>query len=309
MRSIVRSVVSLLLIAACAAAMYVWPPAAPSASASTANPTQETVRGKKTEVLKGDAAKLRVLQLISKNKAFRRAMKDMEKLGKKPNWDLSLVVLHGDKAIAAAKTGYVPEAQTATFKQASYAPSQETFYGNEGEMTFVTYDGPDHTWDGTVYGYDYATGETQVYDGAIYDYYMEDPVNWQVTDEIYYPPDGGDPVRSEPCTGDGYCLEQPAYVAKNAPRKEAGQPAGRFMKTSFVSTAGTKAAPARPVLNFFGRFFSCFFRAAPHRIGQCPPAARFTTCLITGTLSAGVCCGSAAYYSIGNPTGSGGFCY
>jgi hypothetical protein len=303
MRSIVRSVVSLLLIAACAAAMYVWPPTAPSASASTANPAQESVRGKKTEVLKGDAAKLRVLQLLSKNKAFRRAMKDMEKLGKKPNWDLSAVILRGEHAIAAAKSGVVPDEPT-MFRRASYAAPQETFYDTEGEMTFVTYDGPEHTWDGTVYAYDYSTGETQVYDGVIYDYYMEDPINWQVTDEIYYPPDGSDPVRSEPCTSDRYCLEQPAY-AKNAPRKDSGQPAGRFMKTSFVSTAGTKAAPARPVLNFLGRFFSCFFNAAPRRIGQCPPAARYTTCLITVSITSGICCGRAA----AGGTNGAGYCY
>jgi hypothetical protein len=287
--------------------MYVWNPSTTRVTASTSNPAQETVGGKKTEVLKGDAAKLRVLQLLSKSKAFRRAMKDMEKLGKKPNWDLSAVVLHGDQAIAAAKSGAVPDEPT-TFRRASYTPPAETFTGDEGEMTIVTYDGPDHTWDGTVYGYDYATGETQVYDGAIYDYYTEDPVNWQVTDEVYYPPDGGDPYRSQPCSGDYACLEQPAVAMKTTPRRETAQPAGRFVKTSFVSAGAPAPAAARPVLNFLGRFFSCFFHAAPYRIGQCPPAARYTVCLLTGTITSAVCCGGAAYWNNTNPTGRG-YCY
>lgn len=309
MRSLLRSVLSLLLIAGCAAAMYVWPPSAPSAAAPAPSPAQGAVNGKKTEVLKGDAAKLRVLQLLSKNKGFRRAMKAMEKMGKKPNWDLSIVILRGDRAIAAAKSGDVP-GETATFRRASYSAPQETFYGNEGEMTFVTYDGPEHSWDGTIYGYDYATGETQVYNGVIYDHYAEDPINWELTDEVYYPPDGSEPIRSEPCSSGFYCLQEVTTAEKKIPQKDTQRSAGRFVKTSFAAAAGAPAAkPARPVLRFIGRFFTCFFRAAPFRIGQCPPAARFTTCLITGSLSAGVCCGGAAYHSIGNPTGSGGYCY
>jgi hypothetical protein len=308
MKKLFRSAVSLLLMTMCATAMYLWPPT-PSVTASNLKPVQEIGQGRKTETLKGDAAKLRVLQLRAKNKAFNRAMKDMERLGKKPNWDLSTIILHGEHAIAAAKEGIVP-AESPTIHRASYTPPQDDFYGNEGELTFVTYDGPEHTWDGTVYGYDYSTGQTEVYDGAIYDNYTEDQVNWDVTDEVYYPPDGGDPYRSEPCYRAGYCLQQ--AIAKAAPQNNTPQVTGTFTKASLRNASGVPAAtgrPAHPVLNFFKRFFNCFIRAFPKKVGACPPTGRFLGCLLRSAGSSTVCCGGAAYNNIGSPTGSGGYCY
>lgn len=306
MKKLFRSAISLLLITMCATAMYIWPPPNTSVTASNLKPSQAMGQGKKTESLKGDAAKLRVLQLRAKNKAFNRAMKDMEKLGKKPNWDLSTVILHGEHAIAAAKAGTIP-GESPTFRPASYTQPQETFYGNEGEMTLVTYDGPEHTWDGTVYGYDYSTGRTEVYDAAIFDNYAEDQVNWDVTDEIYYPPDGGDPIRPEPCYRDRYCLEQPATVVKATPQRAMPQATGKYVKASFGNGSGAPAAaaPAMPVLRFFGRFFTCFIRAFPKKVGACNPNARFIGCLLRSAGSSTVCCGGAAFTNNTNPTGSG----
>ncbi len=267
-------------------------PAPLSSSSTSATGGCKSQQGNKPiEKLKGEAAKLRVLQLRASNKAFNRAMKDMEKMGKKPNWDLSLVVLHGEKAISQAKPP--------TFRAASYTPPQDgTYASSDGEMTFITYDGPDHIWEGTVYASDYSDGQSYTYNGAMDDYYSENPTDWQVTDEVYYPPDGGDPSRGEPCSGNACLIVQAPVINKSG---------GMFLKASFINTTGAPTAP-RPVWNFLRRFFSCFFRSFGYFYGNCPPHVHWVTCLINATYYAGWCCGYTAKNSIGSPPGSG-WCY
>lgn len=253
-------------------------------SASTNKTCQEPQNRDKVEILKGEAAKLRALQLRARNKAFDRAMKDMERIGKRVRWDLSAVVLRGEKAIAQAKSS--TQANSADLPElltASYSRPQATISGAEGEMTFITYDGPEHTWEGTVYAHDYSDGQTHVYNGAIFDYYSEDPINWQVTDEIYYPPDGSGGIRTEPC-GNGPCLEIEAA-------RFFGQSEGRLLKASYGKLPYSPMA-ARPVWNFLRRFFACFFRSFGVAVRQqCPGAPRFMYCLLTSAGSAAICCG------------------
>ncbi|PYS35332.1 MAG: hypothetical protein DMF75_03980 [Acidobacteria bacterium] len=86
MRNFLRSAMSLLLVATIfSLALAKTPfPAAPAPCQSANN------QGKsKIQTLRGDAAKLRIQQLQGKNKALKRALKDMEKIGKTPVWESS----------------------------------------------------------------------------------------------------------------------------------------------------------------------------------------------------------------------------
>ena len=116
---------------------------------------------------KGEAVRRRINALRATNKALNRAMKDKEKVGKTVNWELSAVlVFPAAKKKEVAKLS-LPKMMNASFAPVSnsFAPVQETLSDGTGEATFITYNGPDNTWDGTISVTDYYTGENAVYNG------------------------------------------------------------------------------------------------------------------------------------------------
>jgi hypothetical protein len=171
---------------------------------------------KKIKPLKGEAVKFLVAQLRARNKGFDRAVRDMEKMGKRPDWEASAAIpLPAKKRQQVAAAG-------ATFRPVSYTePPQDMISdGNGGEMIFVTYSGDDSYWDGTVYVHD--NYQEATYNAVVDDYGSTDSSVWDVIDELYYPPDGGDPTRETPCTGNIACFQQ-GPVTKTKDRKQGAE--------------------------------------------------------------------------------------
>jgi len=291
----IRQIATEVLLAVLVVALTVVVPPQRTASATPLSPEAgQRQQQKKVEVLKGEAVRLRVLQLRAKDKSFDRAMKDMEKMGKRPNWELSAVILRGDKAIAQAKSP--------TIRPVSYTRSQDTFSDDQGEMTFITYDGADENrWDGTVYAYDYYEGQSYSYNGVLNDYESSDTAQWAVMDEVYYPPDGSGPYREQPCYDGNYCLQMEVQAIKTSP-----QPSDKFMKAAFGLSANPPAAVG--FLGFLSRFFRCFFRAIVPLNTGCRLIASRVVCLIAASALAGSCCVRAAR---GGSVGQGSpyYCY
>lgn len=124
-------------------------------------------------------------------------MRDMERQGKRPLWEASAALPLGDRR----------EQVASLFRPASFMQPQDIISdGNGGEMIFITYDGPDGYWDGTVYVHDSYREAT--YNAVVEDYGVWDTGAWDVVDEVYYPPDGGEPIREYPCSADYACLAQ-----------------------------------------------------------------------------------------------------
>ena len=80
-------------------------------------------------------------------------------------------------------------------------------------MIFVTYGGPDSYWDGTVYVHD--NYQEATYNAVVEDYESPETSVWEVVDELYYPPDGGDPEREYPCDSSYPCLQTRAAPRPN----------------------------------------------------------------------------------------------
>ena len=161
-------------------------------------------------------------------------MKDKEKVGKHVIWELSAIMV-----FAQEKKKQVAKVTLPKMMSTSFAPAQETLSDGTGEATFLTYNGPDNTWDGTIAVTDYYTGETVVYNGEMWDFgAVNDPTVWDVTYEAYYPPDGGDPVE---CPANQHCMIQPTQAKNN----EAGSSStdSLMVKTSFGPSAKSAARP------------------------------------------------------------------
>lgn len=232
----------------------------------------------KTTIYKGDALKKHIEKMRLKNKALERAMKDMEKLGKVPNWEASGRVVEEPEASAHLQLG-------AAIKPVSFGQTQD--YANDGngnEMTIITYYGDDSFWDGTVYTYNASTGITDVYNGVIYDLVSGDAETAEVVDELYYPPDGGAPYRETQCGGEYPCL-QIMDVAKV-------DVDGNYAKMAGTSPQLRKVSAARPgFIGWLTRFYRCIRRC--NRISAAcavlPPRYR-NTCRILAVVGSAVVC-------------------
>lgn len=171
---------------------------APSVTRATAGPEPQ---GRRVEPIRGEAVKFLVARLRARNRGFDRAVRDMERLGKRPLWEASAALPLGSR-----------RGEVAAFRPASFTGSQDIISdGNGGEMIFITYDGDDSFWDGTIYVHDSSREAT--YNAVVEDFGSLDTSTWEVVDELYYPPDGGEPIRDQPCSGDYACLEEPVMTS------------------------------------------------------------------------------------------------
>lgn len=231
-------------------------------------------------VFKGEGVRRRINSLRATNKALNRAMKDKEKAGKRVNWDLSAVFVFAPNKKAIAQLNL-------RMLSTSFAPVQETLSDGTGEATFITYNGPDNTWDGTISVTDYSTGENLVYNGEMWDFGAPDnPAAWDVTNESYYPPDGGDPLEcaaGHPCT-----LQQP--IAKNNETQSSA--ASLMLKTSYGPMM--KSAAPGFIFRWFSNFWRCFSRTAAFVGRQCvspqPNIRNNLICAMAAGIYAAGCC-------------------
>ena len=303
MKKHLRSATGLLLVAIMLSLMlpmtFISPVGAVKASPVQPQPEQERELPKQLQpgAYKGEAVRRRVNAMRATNKALNRAMKDKEKVGKTVNWDYSAVlVFPGAKKKEVASLN-LPKMMGASY--ASYAPVQETLSDGTGEATFITYNGPDNTWDGTISVTDYYTGENAVYNGEMWDFgATNDPAVWDVTYEAYYPPDGDPPVE---CPANQHCLIQPG-VAKN---NETGSSAASLMvKASY----GPTTKPVGFIFRWFSNYWRCFSRTAAFVGRQCvSPQPNIRNSLICAMVAGVYAAGCCARFS--NQNAGQGRCY
>ena len=170
------------------------------------NPPQERSAKRKDKVARlqihdyhGEAGSLRAKQLRKLSKGVARAMKDTETHGLRQAFEHGRVILGADpqdsRANRVAQTDS-PTINASTLRAASYRFNypQDTFTDGEYEVTFIPYDdGDPNTWEGVIYRYDPDWGEDTRF--AVLDISTDEP---QVTQEVYYPSDGGDPQPVDP---------------------------------------------------------------------------------------------------------------
>lgn len=247
-------------------------------------------------VFKGEAVRRRINALRVTNKALNRAMKDKEKVGKQVIWELSAVLVFPEP-----KKKQTAQLNLPKMMKASFAPVQETLSDGTGEATFITYNGPDNTWDGTISVTDYYTGENVVYNGEMWDFgATNDPSVWDVTYEAYYPPDGGNPTE---CPKDGYCTIQPAQAKNN----EVGSSTSLMVSASYTPTM-KPAAPVGFIFRWFSSYWRCFSRTAAFVGRQCvSPQPNIRNSLICAMAAGVYAAGCCARFS--NQNSGQGRCY
>ena len=248
-------------------------------------------------VFRGEAVRRRINALRATNKALNRAMKDKEKVGKTVNWELSAVLV-----FSAQKKQQVATLNLPRMMGTSFAPVQETLSDGTGEATFLTYNGPDNTWDGTISVTDYYTGENAVYNGEMWDFgATNDPAVWDVTYEAYYPPDGGSPTE---CPAGRVCMEQQVQAKYNRAESSA---AGLMVKASYAPTTKS-AAPVGFIFRWFSSFWRCFSRTAAFVGRQCvSPQPNIRNSLICAMAAGVYAAGCCARFS--NQNSGQGRCY
>jgi hypothetical protein len=261
---------------------------------------------KKMESFRGEAAKQHIRALRARHKGLNRAMRDMERLGKQVDWEQTAVLFTIDPAISQKDRDARSKIQKVSYVQDTYMSNAD------GEMSFITYSGDGSYWDGTVYVTEYATGATDVYNSVVD---SGGPVDYteyaHEIDEVYYPPDGGEPIRE----GGGSCgggdvrmLCDTQYITEN--KKTANEAV--FQKASFnrVMAAG--------FFSWLSKFFKCLGKATVHFSERCvAPSPNFRNnliCAVTAAFQAAGCCAANAKRSRGplnpNNTGpGGGYCY
>src|SRR5438270_4516536 len=238
MRNFLRSAMSLLLVATIFCLALAKTPFSP-VPASCQSPNNQ---GKgKVQTLTGDAAKLRIQQLQGKNKALKRALKDMEKIGKAPVWESSGVFTQ------LPADGPAAQLLPSRFGGSSFAPQDvQTFSDGAGsEMVMVTESGPEEYWSGVIYVHDATTGLDSTYSAVLTGLVMAQLDTIDVIDELYYPPDGSSRIREEPPTvpdpgaggGGGFINPlQELLVAKNNVKSS---PAVTMSNAGFKGSAAT----------------------------------------------------------------------
>lgn len=196
----------LLLIAVTYALVVPTLPQSVSFAADAGNRQDQQLPGKRIKVYKGQIVALRAKLLGIRNKGLARAMADMRRRGLRLDVENSISIVAFDESATA---------RTAKIRPVSL--TQDTISEGDYEITFYTYDnGNPDTWEGIVYVR--TPQEESTYSGQIYDFGVPDnPDYWDVTYEVYYPSDGGDPQCDPraPCP----ILMQIGFPAK-APRME-----------------------------------------------------------------------------------------
>lgn len=264
-------------------------------------------------VLRGQEAQRRVRQLRATSKALNRAMGDRERQGKTIKWDASAVIVFAKPG--AQKPSTTPSGD-AVFTKASFSPARETLSDGSGEVTFITYEGAPNTWDGTIYRTDYYTGESEVFNADMYDFgSVDDPAMWDVTEEIYYPPDGGEPCSSNRETTfqtyDQYQMVEPCTMA-SAPQPKGdalgmSDGLGLMRKASFVGSPRSPRAVGS-IWRWFTNFWRCYSRTLAYRGAVCvspqPNIRNNLICFIAAGIYAAGCCARFAHNNAGR-----GYCY
>lgn len=222
---------------------------------------------------KGQLVKNHVEKTRLKNKGVDRALKDMEKLGKVPNWETSLTVFE-KKDLSAQLV------RKASFSTNSYAMDDVLDDGSGNQMTIITYYGDSNYWEGTVITYNASTGVIDSYNTVIEDINLADPETADVTDELYYPADGSGPYREEPAGG-----RYPILIDENRHYSGSNQfdHSEKFINVS--------SSPKPGFLGFFKRFFRCVKRC--NRISaacRVLPQRERTICRITSGVVSGIVC-------------------
>ena len=235
---------------------------------------------------KGEAVRRRINALRATNKALNRAIKDKEKVGKTILWELSAVLVFPEAKKKEVAQLSLPRMMSTSFAPAAtaFAPVQETLSDGTGEATFITYSGPDTTWDGTISVTDYYTGQNYVYNGEMWDFgATNDPAVWDVTYEAYYPPDGSDPVE---CPANEPCMLQPAQVKNNG--------ADSSTNSMMVKAAYTPAMKPGFIWRWFSSYWRCFSRTAAFVGRQCvspqPNIRNSLICAMAAGVYAAGCC-------------------
>jgi len=302
MRTLLRSAMSLLLVAIIFGMTMAAPtPPLPAAAPAPCSAANNQGKGK-IQTLKGDAAKLRIQQLQGKDKALKRALKDMEKIGKTPVWESSGVFTQEP---AAGPTAQIVPSR---FKGNSFAPQDvQTFDDGAGsEMVMVTESGPEEYWSGVIYVHDATTGIDSTYSAVLTGLVMTELDTMDVIDELYYPPDGSAPIREEPPTtpdpgtggGGGFIdplLDLP--IAKYNGKSTSG------VRMTNAAYRGSVAAPRFGILGWFKRYFRCVKRcqaltaltcfnifAMPRPGMPYPNYQGFFVCLGFGALASSIVC-------------------
>jgi hypothetical protein len=226
-------------------------------------------------------------------------MKDKERLGKRIKWDATAIFIFSEpkKQETTAQLN-APKMMFASFNPAD----QQTMSDGTGEATFITYEGASNTWDGTVSVTDYYTGENRVYNSDMSDFGAPDnPAVWDVTNEIYYPPGGGDPTQ---CPAHTPCLEEPPVSQKRG----ADSSAASLMMNVSYTRATTSPEPAGPVFRWFSNFWRCYSRTLAFVGRQCvspqPNIRNNLICAIAAGIYAAGCCARFAHQNAGQ-----GRCY
>lgn len=263
--------------------------------------------GRKMESFRGEAAKQHIRALRARDKSLNRAMKDMEKLGKKVDWEQSAVLFTIDPAISQKERDARAKIQKVSLN------AQDTYMSNaDGEMAFITSYGDGTYWDGTVYVTEYATGATDVYNSVVDSGGPVDFTEYAYEiDEVYYPPGGGEPIREGGggCGGGDYrmlCEQQMMTGVEKNENKAVFQKAShnRVMAYGFFS--------------WLSKFFKCLGRATSYFAERCvAPSPSFRNnliCAVTAAVQAAGCCAANAKRSRGplnpnNTSPGGGYCY
>jgi hypothetical protein len=155
---------------------------------------QEKLQRLKIQSFHGEAASLRAKQLRKLHKGVDRAMKDAEKRGLRPAFEQGNVILATDPAkttnVSSVSRTLFPSSADLISPVSFKSPStQDTFTNGDIEITFIPYDdGDPNTWEGIVYRFVPDIGEDTSY--TVINIATEVP---NVTQEVWYPPDGGDP--------------------------------------------------------------------------------------------------------------------
>jgi hypothetical protein len=278
-----RSVTSLTLVAVMLALTLFMLPQVSNSSVAFAQDRGQSTENQKndgTKVLRGTAVKDYVQKLRLKDKALNRALKDMERWGKLPNWESSAII----KEMPASKK----ETASLKFQPASFTQDQYWTDGNGNEMIIITAYGAESNWDGTIHTYEASTGESSTYNGVVDDLVSNDPDTSDVVDELYYPPDGGTPIREGGADGGCDSRQNACFPMIYSTKSDSG-------KANIVNASATTNAKPVGFVGWFKRYFRCIKRCAALATQSCFQRygnnfRSFFVCLAIGGTASSISC-------------------
>ncbi len=287
MKNFIRSATSIgLTTMMLALTMLILPQLTNSAAAvaqNRAQTAQSNQADKGTKVLKGESVKAYVQELRQKDKALNRAMKDMERWGKLPNWEASAIIREAPKS--------KQETASVNFMRASFAQEQYWSDGNGNEMILITAYGSESNWDGTVHTYDASTGERSTYNGIVDDLVTNDPDTSDVVDELYYPSGGGEPIRE----GDSGCGGYSDTQRLCFDTMTTGSIKDSSGKAKITNASATTTVKPVGFVGWFKRYFRCIKRCMALATQFCFQRysnnfRSFFVCLAIGGTAASITC-------------------